>query len=116
MISRKSIQHSFLRCVGVALGALLFSAITLAQESRGTILGRVTDASGAVLPGVAVKVTGLATNVTVSAITNSSGSFNVPFLLPGEYRVTAEITGFKRFVQEGVQVRVSETVELNIAL
>src|SRR5262249_55929925 len=37
-------------------------------------------------------------------------------LLPGEYRVTAEITGFKRFVQEGVQVRVSETVELNISL
>jgi hypothetical protein len=88
----------------------------LAQESRGTIIGRVTDASGAVLPGVTVKITSVSTNVTLTAETNSSGSFNVPFLLPGEYRVMAELTGFKRFVQDGVQVRVSETVELNVSL
>ena len=45
-----------------------------------------------------------------------TGRFSVPFLLPGVYRVTAEKTGFKRFVQTGVEVRVSETVELNLAM
>ena len=68
------------------------------------------------LPGVKVEITNTATNVTTTATTNDDGRFSVPFLLPGIYRVTAEKTGFKRFVQTGVEVRVSETVELNLAM
>ena len=103
---------------------LLFSTLWLlaifasvySQDSRGTIIGRVTDDSGAVMPGVEIKVTNVSTNVTAAAVTNDAGSFNVPFLLPGEYRVAAEKTGFKRFVQGGVTVRVSETVEVNVSM
>jgi hypothetical protein len=46
--------------------------------------GRVNDQSGGVIPGAEVKVTNLATNVVAAVVTNSAGSFNVPFLLPGE--------------------------------
>jgi len=94
----------------------LLAGIAYSQESRGTILGRVVDGSGAVVPGVDVRVTNVATNVTATAKTNDAGSFNVPFLLPGTYRVTAEVSGFKRYIQDGVQVRVAETVELNISM
>ena len=99
--------------------ALLLAACAVAgfaQESRGTILGRVVDDAGAVMPGVEVKAANVSTNVAAAAVTNSAGSYNIPFLLPGNYRVTAEITGFKKFVRDGVEVRVSESVELNIAM
>ncbi len=91
-------------------------ASAYSQDPRGTIIGRVTDASGAVMPGVEIRVTNVSTNISVSAVTNDAGSFNVPFLLPGAYRVTAEKMGFKRFVQGGVEVRVSETVEVNVSM
>ena len=99
--------------------ALLLAACAVAgfaQESRGTIIGRVADSTGAVLPGVKVEINNTATNVTTTATTNEDGRFSAPFLLPGAYRVTAEKTGFKRFVQTGVEVRVSETVELNVGM
>src|SRR5215510_11426949 len=116
MNSIKGIKYSLLRCAGVALCALLFGAVALAQESRGTIIGRVADSTGAALPGVKVDILSVATNVTVSATTNEDGRFNAPFLLPGAYRVTAEKAGFKRFVQSGVEVRVSETTDLNLSM
>ena len=102
--------------VCVALFTIALAVAAFAQESRGTIIGRVTDATGAVLPGIKVEITNSATNVTTTATTNDEGRFSTPFLLPGAYRVTAEKTGFKRFVQTGVEVRVSETVELNVSM
>jgi hypothetical protein len=98
------------------LSLLALAAVALGQESRGRIIGQIVDGSGAVIPSAEVKVTNLATNVTVTATTNDEGSYSVPFLLPGEYRVTAERSGFKRYLQDGVEVRVSETVQLNITL
>jgi hypothetical protein len=100
----------------IALSLSLCAIAAFAQESRGTIIGRVADTTGAVMPGVKVEITSTATNVVTAATTNDEGRFSVPFLLPGVYRVTAEKTGFKRFVQTGVEVRVSETVELNVAM
>jgi hypothetical protein len=95
----------------LAIGAPLY-----AQDPRGTMIGRVTDASGAVMPGVEVGATNAQTGVTITSVTNESGNFNIPFLLPAVYKVTAEMPGFKGYVREGVQIRVSETVELNIQM
>ncbi len=103
---------------GARIVALLAACAVaaLAQESRGTILGRVTDTSGAALPGVEIKATNVSTNIAAAARTNESGSYNIPFLLPGAYRVTAEAPGFKKYAQSGVEVRVSESVEVNIEM
>jgi Carboxypeptidase regulatory-like domain len=95
---------------------LLLAAIAAAQDPRGTILGRVTDSTGAVMPGVDVRATNTAKNVTASALTNDGGSYNIPFLIPGTYNIRAELSGFKKFAQDNVQVRVSETVELNFRM
>ncbi|HEX2488243.1 MAG TPA: carboxypeptidase-like regulatory domain-containing protein, partial [Blastocatellia bacterium] len=112
---RKLIGHgcaTFLAVLIVSLGAIQ----AFGQESRGTIMGRVADSSGAALAGVKVDIVSAATNVTSTVTTNDEGRFSAPFLLPGAYRVTAEKTGFKRFVQSGVEVRVSETTDLNIGM
>ncbi len=63
-------------------------------SSTGTILGRVSDATGASMPGASVMVTNTATGATNAAKTNESGEYTVPELQPGPYKVTVEATGF----------------------
>jgi hypothetical protein len=100
----------------LAIVLLLAGSLCVGQDPRGTILGRVQDQTGAVVPDVAIRVTHVDTGVSATASTNASGNFSIPFLTPGIYRVTAEQTGFKRFVREGIEVRVSDAVELEIAM
>lgn len=88
----------------------------LAQDTRGTILGRVLDASGAIVPGVKVTVTRLDTGVAAAGVTNRAGEFNIPFLNPGMYRVTAQKPGFKTYTRERLQLRISEVVNLTVRL
>ena len=88
----------------------------LAQESRATLLGRVTDSSNAVVPNVTVTATNLATGVSLNTATNGQGNYSLPFLNPGAYRVSAEAKGFKHFVREGIELRVDDRLEVNIAL
>jgi len=95
------------------LCALLAATAAFAQDARGSLSGRVTDPQGALVAGAQIDVLNSATNVKLSARTNEAGAFIVPYLLPGTYRVTVELTGFKRFLQDGVQVRVNDAVEVN---
>ncbi|MBM3747701.1 MAG: TonB-dependent receptor [Acidobacteria bacterium] len=88
----------------------------LAQDPRGRILGRVTDSSGAIVPGVQVTATNQATNVAASGVTNEQGNYDIPYLLPGIYQVAAELQGFKKYVRDGLEVRVSDRLSLDIVL
>lgn len=97
--------------------SLLIGAFALhAQETRGTILGRVTDASGAVIAGASVRATNRATDVSVTVRTNEAGNFTIPYLIAGDYTVESELTGFKKTVRDNIQVRVNDTVEVNLEL
>jgi hypothetical protein len=96
---------------------LVTSSFTLiAQETRSTIVGRVTDATGALVLGATVRATNTGTGVAAVARSNESGNFVLPYLLPGPYTIQAELQGFKRFVREGIELRVNDTVEVNIEL
>ena len=95
---------------------LLFALCASGQDPRGAIMGRISDSTDSMVPGVDVRATNVETGVAVAGQSNAGGSYSIPFLLPGTYRVSAEITGFKRFVREGIQVRVAERVELNIRM
>jgi len=99
-----------------AVVPLFLSVPIFAQESRGTILGRVTDASGGVVTTAEVKAANTTTGVVVSAKTNEAGNYVLPYLVAGFYNVTAESTGFKKFLSENVQVRINERVEVNIQM
>ena len=100
----------------VLLMALVLPASLAAQETRGRLTGRVTDATKGAIPGASVTVTDVARGTTASTVTNSQGLFQVNYLLPGNYTVTIELEGFKKVIQEGVQIQISETRDLNIVL
>ncbi len=87
-----------------------------AQDARGNIVGRITDSTGAIIPSAEVKAINTATGVVAAAKTNESGNYVIPYLMPGAYKVQAEMTGFKKFVRDQVEVRVSDRVELNIEM
>ncbi len=102
--------------VRVLLISIVISAAAFAQDARGTILGRVTDATGANIPNAPVKALNSATGVTLSATSNADGNFLLPYLLPGKYSLSVELSGFKKFVQNAIEVRIGDQVELKIAL
>ena len=89
-------------------------SILCAQEYRGLIIGRVTDPSGAVVSNA--NITARGPQQTYSAKTNNNGDFTIPFVQPGVYDVTAEAQGFKREQKQGVNIDVSQKVNLNFSL
>src|SRR5216117_3385505 len=102
--------------IRLTIAILTLASLASAQESRGTIVGRITDQSGAVIAGAEVSATNLATNVTAASKSNEQGNFVLPYLLSGDYTVHASLAGFKKFVREGLQMRIGDTVELNIQM
>ena len=106
------------RRVVAALSCILLSGLGAfaQQDARGTITGHVTDPTGANIAGADVRVTNIATGVVLASKTNEAGNYNAPFLLPGTYTVAVELSGFRRFDRENVQVRVGETVTVDVAL
>jgi hypothetical protein len=81
----------------------------------GALGGRITDPSGAVIPGVSVVMRNLATGIDQTAETNHVGLYRFPVVMPGTYSITASLKGF-RDVQALVQVRVGNTTSQDIAL
>ena len=98
------------------LALLLGADGVLAQETRGTILGTVRDTSGGVLAGMTVLVTNEETNVTSEAVTNERGAYEIPYLLPGTYRLVVQADGFKKFTQTGLVLTVNNRVEVPVTL
>ena len=99
-----------------ALIFLLTAAAVFGQVGTSAIVGRVTDGSGAVVPGAAVSVVRTDQNFTYSATTNADGLFRVQSLQPGPYRITFEAAGFKRTIRDGVDLRASETRPVDVSL
>ena len=95
---------------------LVFSIVAQAQESRATLLGRVIDPSGALVSGATVRVTNTTTGVTVSTSTNDSGAYEIPYLNPGIYRLEVEMAGFRKAVRDGIELRVSDRLTLDVSL
>src|SRR5581483_2939286 len=100
----------------LALFCFGFAAICAAQDPRGTLAGSVLDASGAVIPGVEVHATRTETGVTADGVTNATGKFNIPFLVPGKYRLVAEKSGFRKYVRENIELRVDDTIDITVHL
>lgn len=94
----------------------LSTSFALGQDSRGTLSGRVTDGSGAVIPDAEVIITNAQTSVAISARTNDSGIFSVPFLLPSTYRVLVRHAGFRPLEKPTVEVQVGAKVQLDLLL
>src|SRR5215472_10683816 len=86
------------------------------QATWGAISGFVNDASGAAIAGANVTATEVKTGVVTKGATDASGLYNVTHLLPGDYTVSVEAQGFKRFTQEHVTLQVDATVRVDCTL
>jgi hypothetical protein len=84
--------------------------------ATGTILGTVTDSSGAVMPKVKVTVTNVETAVAYHTLTTSSGDYDAPSLNPGNYIVSAELPGFERSKTKSFTLQVDQKVRIDIAM
>ena len=102
-----------------ALLGFLFLSITSTvvwAQSTAQVSGTVKDQSGAVLPGVEVTATQTATGLARNVVTNETGSYILPNLPIGPYRLEAALPGFRTFVQTGIVLQVNGNPEINIVL
>jgi hypothetical protein len=93
---------------------VLSALSSFAQTAR--IAGRVTDGSGAIVPGTLVTVTNTQTGAEGKVVTNEEGYYSAPLLLPGEYRIMVEHAGFMPVGRAGVNLDVDQRAELDFVL
>ena len=85
----------------ICVGLFLFSSPkAISQTFYGSIVGTVSDSTGAVVPGTNITLTNLGTTEKRTMETDAAGSYRFVNLVPGKYRIEAEKTGFKRFARE----------------
>ena len=104
------------------VAASLFAAVAMttslySQDIRtATLVGTVTDASGAVVPNVAVAVTNVDTGVISKGLTNQDGNYYLPFLNIGKYTLVLEASGFKKYQQAGLVLNAGENPRVDVKL
>src|SRR6267142_2500587 len=82
----------------------------------GSIVGTITDATGAAVANAKVRVTNIATNISKEITTNETGNYTVPYLRPGVYRVTVEAVGFDKSVVDNISLVVAQERRVDVAL
>ena len=87
-----------------------------AQQSSGSFTGIVTDTLGAVVPQVSLTATEVETGLTRAATSGADGSYELPLLPPGHYRISAEKQGFKKATQGIIELRVDAHVKVDLQL
>src|ERR1041385_6332622 len=105
-----------MRILVLAVMAILTCSSIFAQVRFGTVLGMVSDTTGATVSGANVKLTNLGTNEARTMQTASGGFFTFPNLNAGLYKVDIEMSGFKHFTQDKVEVQVDVATRVDAAL
>jgi hypothetical protein len=93
---------------------LLMAGVAFAQDTTGSLAGKLEDSQGLALPGVTVTATGQQGAKT--AVTDGDGSYRIPFMTPGSYVVKAELQGFKTAEQSAVTVSIGQVTTVNLQL
>jgi hypothetical protein len=99
-----------------ALWLLFLAHLALGQTSTGSIVGTVTDQSGAQIADATITVTNVATGVVRSTVTNNLGAYSAPVLPPGTYRITASKPGFAQTSVEDLVLRIDQVFQRDITM
>lgn len=102
--------------LAIVLLALMSSKAVFAQITTATVVGTVTDRSGAVVPNASVTITNTDTNLTRAARTNSSGQYRFDLLPIGHYALEVTASGFKKFTQTGIVLTLNQTATVDVGL
>ena len=110
------IRSTFPYLCRTALPLLVAAVAAYAQTQTATVRGAVTDASGAVIPGAALTLTNVDQNRPWSAESNASGAYVFQQIPPGNYSLSVEAEGFKRYERQGLILQVAQVADLDIPL
>ncbi len=102
--------------IGIFLGFSLLAASALLAQTSGTIVGHVSDPTGAVIPEVTITLTNTGTNTTRTTVSTSDGDYTFPDVPPGVYDVQATHAGFKVAAARNVQLQVQQSLTQNFTL
>ena len=98
------------------IALFVFVSLLSAQSTDATISGSVLDGTGAIVQNASVTALNVKTGVPVTTKSNSAGIYSFPALPPGDYRLTAELSGFKKLVYNNVALRLGDHVTLSFTL
>src|SRR5262249_11976250 len=108
--------HRYSTTITLTACLLLLATSTYAQAISGSIVGTVHDSSGAVVAGTTVSATNIATGIVQTAVSGTEGDYTMPRIAPGEYKVTAKLTGFSTAVMNNIVVRLEQTTRVDFVL
>src|SRR5690242_12383742 len=106
---RKPVVQAILSLFACAMAAL-------SQTATGTIVGTVTDNTGAVVSGARVALTNTGNSARIEVLTNAVGEYTAPLLPPGNYAVGVSVQGFKAFEQTGIRLQVQQQARVDVVL
>ena len=109
-------MQRFVRVLSFGALVLLLTGGTAFAQATAELNGRVTDESGAVLPGVTVTATQTDTGFTRTVVTDDTGTYVMPNLPTGPYRLEVSLQGFKTYAQTGIVLQVGATPTINASL
>ena len=112
----QNVQRRLRGCMGTLAIVLLMLGSISAQSFKATVVGQVSDATGAVIPGATVTIVDKDTARTLTATSNDEGSFTISQIPPGNYEVRVEATNFKLSVQTGLVLETDQTQRLDMTL
>jgi hypothetical protein len=98
----------------IIVALLVLTGVASAQETTGTLTGRLVDTQGLAVPGATVTVTG--PQGAKPFVSDAEGRFSAPFLTPGQYDVRAELQGFKAVDVKAVTVSLGQTTEISLKM
>ena len=111
-------MRRFGRLISLACITSLMLLVSMQANAAitGSISGVVTDASGAVVPGVTVVATSISTNVQTTAVTDAKGFYSFPALMVDRYNVTSSQAGFRDYSQTGVKIDANSALRIDIKM
>ena len=115
-VASRRLQASMLVALVMSAALMLIPSTASAQAVTGTLLGNVTDSSGAAVPGATVTATDVGKGTSRSVVSNEAGYYTLTSLPSGTYTVDAELQGFKKVARQNVKVDVNTTVRVDLSL
>ena len=100
----------------VLLIFVLLSVRVNGQAVKGSLVGTVTDVSGAPVANAPIVIHEIRTGISRTVFTNASGAYTAPNIEPGIYTLTVEVPGFRKIVRENVELLVNSTVRVDMEL
>ena len=112
----QKITGKLFQCLAICLSVLLLSVSAFSQANSGRILGTITDQTGGAIAGATVTVMDVERGVNRTLVTDETGGYSAPSLIPGNYAVKVEYKGFQTIDRQNIVLEVGKEVRIDLAM